>query len=182
MRLSAETSDAEVEFRYALGALFDPVVIEIGTRRTDGRAVHHRSWRLDSCEWIGVDFQAGDDVDVVADAHRLAFADCSVDVVLAISTWEHVRLPWVAAAEVARVLRFGGIAFIGTHHTFPRHGYPDDYTRWTTEGLAAMFEHAGLQTRVAAYTDPCRIVPATKVSVWDRTAPAWLCVDWYGTK
>ena len=42
------------------------------------------------------------------DLQQLTFADGSFDLVISSETMEHVRRPWVAFAEIARVLRPGG--------------------------------------------------------------------------
>ena len=85
-------------------------VLEIGTRRTEGGApTTRRHWAHPSAEYVTSDFMAGLDVDVVADAEKLsdAFGTDAFDAVIGCSVFEHIRRPWLAAAEIGKVLRPG---------------------------------------------------------------------------
>jgi 2-polyprenyl-3-methyl-5-hydroxy-6-metoxy-1,4-benzoquinol methylase len=44
------------------------------------------------------------------------------DALVAVAVFEHLERPWIAAKEVARVLKPGGFAYVSTHQTFPLHG------------------------------------------------------------
>src|SRR5215213_5527306 len=98
---------AEAEFRDWLQGLQAPSVVELGTRRTEtGIPTVRRHW-------------------AVADAERLSetFAPGSIDAVIACSVFEHIQRPWLAAAEIGKVLRLGGKVFVQTHFAFPLHAY-----------------------------------------------------------
>ena len=45
----------------------------------------------------------------------------------------------MAAVEIARALRPGGLFYVQTHQTFPIHAYPYDYWRFTKEALETLF-------------------------------------------
>ncbi len=81
--------------------------------------------------------------DVLGDAHQLPLADASIDVVLSMQVFEHLHAPWVAAAEVARVLRQGGW-FIGSV-AFLKHYHKSSF-HMTHGGIARLLADAGLQT------------------------------------
>ncbi len=85
-------------------------------------------------------------VDIVADAHRLPFADNSVDVVHCEAVFEHLHAPAEAAREIFRVLKHGGKAFLCTPFLQPYHGYPHHYQNYTLTGHQLLFETAGLIT------------------------------------
>ena len=68
------------------------------------------------------------------------FADDSYDVVVVDQVLEHVRAPARAAAEIRRVLRPGGYAIVATPFLIRIHGDPDDYWRFTREGLKELFK------------------------------------------
>lgn len=154
-------------------------VLELGTLQWEpGVPTHHSAWLPEGSEHIKSDIEAGPDVDVVSDAHDLReFENESFDAVIAVSVWEHLRYPWVAANAAARVLRPGGLLYVATHHAFPVHGYPSDYTRWTDEGLKALFDEPLWTDRVADYRYPAVITPPPEVTRWNTAAPAYLNVD-----
>jgi SAM-dependent methyltransferase len=84
-------------------------------------------------------FVYGTQLDLVADAHRLPFADGSFDFVFSLAVFEHLHSPWIAAEEIARVLRPGGAAYTLCAFFQPLHGYPDHYFNATESGLARLF-------------------------------------------
>ena len=95
-------------------------------------------------------FVYGDaNLDLVADAHNLPFADASFDFVFSLAVFEHLHSPWIAAGEIARVLRPGGGVYTLAAFLQPLHGYPDHYFNTTESGLARLFsdqfelQHAG---------------------------------------
>jgi ubiquinone/menaquinone biosynthesis C-methylase UbiE len=145
-------------------------VLETGTKRSmPDRSTLHKEWVPHAGEYLGTDFQKGADVDVVADLHHLsrAFDENRFDAVISCSTLEHVQYPWIAAIEICRVLKPGGLVFIQTHQTYPLHAYPFDYWRFSTEALQTLFcEKIGFKTLHSSYEFPAHIfsnrVPSTK--------------------
>src|SRR5690606_1763642 len=114
-------------------------------------------------EYVGTDFRAGPDVDVVADVHELTrtFGEERFDAVISCSTLEHVKYPWIAVVEINRVLKPGGLVFVQTHQTFPIHAYPSDYWRFTREGLEALFAaQVGFRTVASAHEFRCAVASA----------------------
>lgn len=160
-------------------------VLEIGTRAWDSKPPkHHKQQVLEanpSAEWIGADSSPGDGVDVVADIHHLShhFPIARFDAVLVPWVMEHVARPWIAAVELARVVRPGGLVLVTTHQAFPHHAYPHDYFRYSTDGLAQIFSaNAGWRIRDSKQEHPCKIVPLTNNFTaghdWNFEAEAWL--------
>jgi SAM-dependent methyltransferase len=171
--------DEAVPLFVRLAAEFeDPRTLEMGTLRwVDTEPTHHQVWVPHATRYTMTDVSPGLDVDVVADAHDFEpFEDEAFDLVISCSVWEHLRLPWVCAQAMARIMAPGAVAIVATHQTFPIHGYPSDYTRWTDKGLAAMFEWAGLETVHVQHVFPARIIPPREVTRWSRDAPAFLNV------
>ena len=84
-------------------------------------------------------------VDVVADAHNLPYANSSVDAIHCEAVFEHLHTPTLAAAEIYRVLKQGGRAYICTPFLQTYHGYPHHYQNFTLTGHAALFEKVGLK-------------------------------------
>lgn len=119
-------------------------VLECGARRHDPLAWWTSARDLALGQWTGVDMQAGDNVDCVADleclpgewAGRFSGVLCS-------EVLEHVRRPQAALGEIRRVMRPGAALIVTTLTAFPIHGFPDDFRRWTESGLKAELEDAG---------------------------------------
>lgn len=84
-------------------------------------------------------------VDIVADAHQLPYADMSVDVIYSEAVFEHLHSPNKAASEIYRVLKPGKKIFVCTPFLFPYHGYPHHYQNYTLSGHKYLFESAGLK-------------------------------------
>ena len=72
-------------------------VLEVGSRMTNPGAWWIVNRDLAQGKWLGIDMQAGDGVDLVADIHKLpADFDGRFTGVLCSEVLEHVARPWVA--------------------------------------------------------------------------------------
>lgn len=170
-------------FRADVTAAEPKQVLELGTLRWESHTpTHHKAWFPDAT-WTLSDWEAGTDVDVVADAHDLApFPDDSFDALVACSLLEHVARPWLVLQAMARVLRPGGHLLVTTHQTFPLHGYPDDYFRFSTSAMRVLAEDAGLEVARVEHMFPCKIIPPKIVPVWNTAAEAFLNVELFARK
>lgn len=178
-------------FVQAMAGLQRPQLIEVGTLRAEeDRPTHHTAW-VPHGRWVKVDREAGPDVDLVADAHDVGqlwaarFGDARVeaqegfDGYVACSVWEHLERPWLAMVAAAALVRRGGLVYVQTHQTFPLHGYPSDFFRFSTGALEVLAADAGLTVLHTGYLYPCRIEPPPEVTRWNRAADveAWLNVE-----
>jgi len=136
--------------RYA-PALGDDV-LEVGSRIHDPAAWWCTNRAMATGQWTGIDMQAGEGVDLVADIHALPdewsgrFTGIVCSEVL-----EHVARPWLALPELRRVLQPGGLLVITTLFAFPEHGYPDDYYRFSRSGLHLLLADAGFSDIATEY-------------------------------
>jgi SAM-dependent methyltransferase len=81
------------------------------------------------------------------------------DVILSTQVLEHVARPLAYLSEAHRLLKGGGRLICTTHGSFPDHGCPEDYRRWTARGLVADLEQAGFgQVEVLKVTTSSRAV------------------------
>lgn len=78
--------------------------------------------------------------DVVGFAEDLPFADNSFDGVLSIAVLEHIKYPFKAAEEMARVLKPGGRIAVCAAFLQPVHAHPHHYFNMTSAGLKVLFE------------------------------------------
>lgn len=67
------------------------------------------------------------------------FADESFDVIVSVDVFEHVNRPWLAAAEIERLLRPGGVSYTSTLFAWRYHPVPIDYWRFTPDCLEFLF-------------------------------------------
>ena len=120
----------------------NPKVIALGSLGMGTPKGHPAVWPFpERYEVKGVDIAMGPSVQLVVDAHRLSDAGLGpeYDLVWSNATLEHLRYPLIAAAEQAKVLKLGGIALHITHQTFPIHGVPNDYWRFTLDALRTIY-------------------------------------------
>lgn len=165
-------------------ALQEPRVLELGTKRSiAGRSTMHKEWVPNAAEFLGTDIEAGEDVDIVADIHRLSLVtgEERFDVVISCSSFEHFKYPHLAAHEVMKVLRVGGLLFIQTHQAYPIHAYPHDYFRFSREALSGLFgERMGFKVIVTDYEFPTMIYATENPHLSQQ--PAFLNVRLFGEK
>jgi len=86
-------------------------------------------------EVIHLDIYPFPNVDVIGDAHKLPFANESVDSVVIVAVLEHLRKPQLVLKEINRVLKKGGYVYIDVPFLAHYHGYPNDFQRYTLTGL-----------------------------------------------
>jgi SAM-dependent methyltransferase len=88
-------------------------------------------------------------VEVVADAYQLPYADACADAIHCEAVLEHLEFPTRAVEEMHRVLKPGGLAFFATPFLQSFHGYPDHYQNFTLTGHTRLFERAGFTVLAA---------------------------------
>ena len=91
--------------------------------------------------WISVDkYDMGPLIDRHDDIHDLKFADNTFDFVACNAVLMNVERPWVAIAELHRVLKIGGKISVSMTMTFPYAGAPREYWRASPDGLRIWME------------------------------------------
>lgn len=107
-------------------------VLDVGSLNINGSAKKY--FLPKDCEkYIGIDMQAGKDVDIVANAHDLEeeFGTDAFDVVICMNTLEHDNKFWLTLEAINKVLKKGGYFVFGSPtYSFPIHYHPDDYYRF----------------------------------------------------
>jgi hypothetical protein len=178
------SSDLKSRFIARCGELLAPSVLELGTKQSvAGRSTMHRDWVPHAAEFLGTDIEDGMDVDIVADAHMLSrvVGDERFDVILSCSTFEHFKYPTLAAHELMKALKVGGTLYVQTHQSFPLHGYPSDYFRFSREALASLFGTTmGLEVVATNYDFPIRLHSRRVPNL--QFAPAFLNTTLWGEK
>lgn len=138
-------------------------IMEIGTKRSNPYVpTHHKHLFKNVEKYVMVDIEDGLDVDVVCDVHRLSeyFEDCSFDVIISCSGYEHFKYPQLVSHNLLKCLRKNGVIYIQTHQTFPLHGYPNDYFRFSLDALDSLFPRSmGTELLAKSYDFPVSILP-----------------------
>jgi len=85
--------------------------------------------------YVNIDLFALPGVDVVAHAEQLPFPSNRFQRVECDAVLEHVRDPRRVMCEIRRVLAPGGYVHLVTPFCHPFHAYPNDFRRFTIDGL-----------------------------------------------
>lgn len=176
--------DIQSRFEAYVSTHSDPIVLEAGTKRhgTEPTSLASRMKAL-GIRHIGIDMEVGNDVDVIADLHHLPDywkVEPQFAGIICRSTLEHVERPWVAAFEMAAVTLLGGHLWVSTHPCYPLHFYPNDYLRFSINGLDSVFVGAGWRRLMYCYSVPGKIIPlsnSVQSQHWNFEAETYLSID-----
>lgn len=120
-------------------------VLDVGSASVANQALTYRALMPAAWAYTGADMGRGRNVDIVM-ASQYALPGADWDVVISGQTLEHVRNPFRLVAEMARVLKPGGLLLVTAPWQWEIHRYPLDCFRILPDGMAALFEDARLQT------------------------------------
>ncbi len=165
-------------------SLIMPHVLEVGSARPADAwwADLQAQLGMENEEWTGVDMQDSDCTDVVCDLqcfpHRVpeaiiggGFGSC-----VCAETLEHVKYPEDLLQNVWSLLRPGAWIVITTPFAFPVHGFPNDYWRFTPEGMTLLLRDAGFENAQAE--ELCR--EEKKYYDYDRHSTCRVLPMWIG--
>jgi SAM-dependent methyltransferase len=114
----------------------DVTIVDIGSQDVNG------SLRLAApkrCAYIGVDFVAGNGVDlIIEDPYKLPFEDDSVDVIVSSSCFEHSEFFWLLFLDLARIMKPGGLLYMNAPSNGSFHRYPVDCWRFYPDSGIAL--------------------------------------------
>lgn len=96
-------------------------------------------------ERLTTDIQAGKNIDIVAAADNLPFADREFDSAVCTQVLEHVSNPQQVVKEINRVLKSRGYALVSVPLTAELHEQPHDYWRYTRYGIEQLFINNGFE-------------------------------------
>ena len=148
-------------------------ILDVGS--LDGKGNYNYSDIFNESNWTytGLDFQAGNNVDiVVTDIYNwFEIDDNTYDVIISGQFFLHLEFFWLTMSQIERVLRPGGFVCIIVPSAGPKHGgdMPNCY-RFYEDGLRAMAKyvnldvlHASVDTRKEAnpWNDACLVAHKT---------------------
>ena len=92
-------------------------------------------------KYTALDIKPGKNIDVVGDATDLPFKEESFNTVICTQVLEHTERPWVVVREIKRILTKDGVCILTTPFLIPSHSDPNDYFRFTCQGLESLFKN-----------------------------------------
>lgn len=117
------------------------VVIDLGGGKNPS---YERFWHIKPEKFIRVDINEKSAPDVVADLNKpLPFPDNFTDVVFLFNVIYILGNPGKTLLEINRILKTGGKLFITSPFIFNEAKEPNDYWRFTSEGLEKILSEAG---------------------------------------
>jgi hypothetical protein len=129
-------------------------ILEIGSRE-----VSNKSWikeHFNKAQYVGFDYYAGGNVDVVGDAHSLSkYFNDKYDLIVSCACFEHFAMPWLVAHEISKLLKVGGAVFIDTHFSYSSHERPWHFFQFSDMALKVLFNEAlGFECIEAGMSNP----------------------------
>lgn len=94
---------------------------------------------------INLDIYPYHNVDIVGDIYNLPFSDNEVDAIICDQVLEHLKDTARAIKEMNRVLKPAGLIYVAVPFVAGYHSSPDDYYRFSENGLKAVMEQHGFQ-------------------------------------
>lgn len=96
---------------------------------------------LPGAQWVGLDMQAGPNVDVVGDLTTglCGMEPASFDLVVCASVLEHCAEPKRMAENIEALTKPGGIVYVTVPWVWRFHAYPNDYWRISWAGIHRLF-------------------------------------------
>ncbi|OGZ07004.1 MAG: hypothetical protein A2942_00335 [Candidatus Lloydbacteria bacterium RIFCSPLOWO2_01_FULL_50_20] len=98
-------------------------------------------------EIINVDLFPFKEVDLVADICALPIKDASVDGIVCEDVLEHIAGAPRLLKEISRVLKPGGTLILKVPFLYPYHSSPDDFFRWTANGIMFALEESSFRVK-----------------------------------
>lgn len=90
-------------------------------------------------QYLTLDVSADRHPDICCDLHQVPWQSDYFDTIIATEVLEHLYDPPQALREVFRLLKEGGVCVLSTRFIHPIHGVPNDYYRFTADGLRHLF-------------------------------------------
>jgi SAM-dependent methyltransferase len=94
---------------------------------------------------LNMEIEIGEDIDIVGSVEDIPAGDNEFSLAICQEVLEHVADPSKALREIARVLRPGGHAYIQLPFTIGYHPCPQDYWRFSRDGIETLLRGSGLQ-------------------------------------
>lgn len=149
--------------------IYGKSVIEVGSCNVNGSFRDHVRY-FSPASYLGVDAHPGPGVDQVCMAEQLieTFGAERFDLLISTEMLEHVRDWPVIVTNMKQLLKPQGAIVITTRSFgFPFHGYPDDYWRYETEDIQAIFADFYIRALMPDPSEPGVFLKAVRPAIWN---------------
>ena len=138
-------------------------VLDVGSYDVNGS--YKELFPGDRFTYTGLDMEQGPNVDICPKNPYIwtEIESGTFDAVISGQAFEHMEFFWLAAAEIARVVKKNGLVCIVAPRGFERHRYPVDCYRFDADGLVGLAKYVNLKPLHAS----------------TNLAPAGASVQWY---
>ena len=123
-------------------------ILDVGSLDGSGDYNYSDIFNEENWNYTGLDFEAGNNVDIVVTNiyNWFEVEDNTYDVVISGQIFEHLEFFWLTMSEIERVLKPGGYVCIIAPSAGPKHGgdMPNCY-RFREDGMRAMAKYVDLK-------------------------------------
>lgn len=96
-------------------------------------------------KYLNLEIKKGRKVDLLGSVYKIPLHASSVDVATIFMVLEHLSDPLKGLQEIHRVLKKGGYLALTTVQYWHTHNHPNDYFRYTRQGLEYLCKKAGFK-------------------------------------
>lgn len=130
-------------------------VMEVGSKSYHSQDTYKNLFNNNNFNYTGLDIEEGNNVDFVPKNIFVwnEIEDNKYDLVISGQTFEHNPYFWITFAEIARVLKPGGHAFICAPGSGKVHRYPVDCWRFYPDSWSALCQFTGMEL-LESYFEP----------------------------
>ena len=96
-------------------------------------------------EYRACDAIKNESIDDICDVLNLKYPEEHFDTIVSTQVIEHIPNPYRMVSQIRKVLKVGGKAILTAPFLVPMHSDPDDYFRFTKDGLSEIFKQAGFE-------------------------------------
>ena len=120
-------------------------VLEVGSKIYEGGVSFNFRDLFSNESYLGIDMLEGQGVDQVINlCDDFSIIDQKLggkrfQTIICGSVLEHCSNPFKAGENMTKLLASGGVIFLSVPFVFQVHGYPDDYFRYTPNGVKVLF-------------------------------------------
>ena len=109
------------------------IVLDVGAKKSPFRKY------IPYTKYMTLDISKESKPDICCDIHNIKWRPGYFDTVIATELLEHSHTPQKAIDEIYKILKPGGVCIFSTRFICPYHPDPDDYFRFSSDGLRHLF-------------------------------------------